>query len=230
MSRLLTVGNPPIEVKLRRSARARRFLLRISQSDGTVTLTLPTNTPETQGIAFLWEKEEWLRRHLKTASSPVKVGIGTQIPFRGELMPIITGSGKSITVTPKGISVPENVLRINVRLKSFLKVSARDQLVPATDRFANLLGYPVKRITMRDTKSRWGSCTSQGHIMYSWRLIMAPPEVLEYVAAHEVAHLKEMNHSKAFWNIVKYLYPEFKLCQDWLKAHGNKLHRYDFDD
>ncbi|MGR3469034.1 MAG: M48 family metallopeptidase, partial [Shimia sp.] len=115
------------------------------------------------------------------------------------------------------------------RLQAWLKVQARDRLAAASDHYAGLLGRPYTRLTLRDTRSRWGSCTADAGLMYSWRLILAPSEVLRYVAAHEVANLKEMNHSPAFWAIVAQLYPGHESPRRWLREHGAELHRYRFD-
>jgi predicted metal-dependent hydrolase len=97
-------------------------------------------------------------------------------------------------------------------------------LVQASDHYAAKIGRRVTRVTLRDTRSRWGSCTAEGALMYSWRLIMAPPEVLRYVAAHEVAHLVEMNHSNRFWAVVEGLYPGWQTQRAWLRSHGGALH------
>ncbi|MGB5557542.1 MAG: M48 family metallopeptidase, partial [Paracoccaceae bacterium] len=116
------------------------------------------------------------------------------------------------------------------RIRAFLKLAARDRLNVAVDRYADLAGRRVSNITLRDTRSRWGSCTSDGRLMFSWRLIMAPPRVLDYVAAHEVAHLVEMNHSPAYWAVVRRIYPDYEVQRRWLRAHGQKLHAVRFDD
>ena len=108
------------------------------------------------------------------------------------------------------------------------KGGARDRLAGACDDYAALLGKPYARITLRDTRSRWGSCTSDGRLMFSWRLIMTPPEVLDYVAAHEVAHLAQMNHSPAFWAEVTRIYGDYQAPRQWLRDHGGGLHRYRF--
>ena len=94
--------------------------------------------------------------------------------------------------------------------------------------YAARLGKGYTRLTLRDTRSRWGSCTSDGGLMFSWRLIMAPPSVLDYVAAHEVAHLAQMNHSPAFWAEVTRIYGDFDPPRQWLRTHGADLHRYQF--
>jgi predicted metal-dependent hydrolase len=105
---------------------------------------------------------------------------------------------------------------------------ARDRLVAASEHYADLLGRPFGKVSLRDTRSRWGSCTSEGNLMYSWRLILAPVDVLNYVAAHEVSHLAEMNHSQAFWSEVERLMPGYAAPRKWLKQHGAELHRFQF--
>ncbi|MDG1999702.1 MAG: M48 family metallopeptidase, partial [Amylibacter sp.] len=97
-----------------------------------------------------------------------------------------------------------------------------------SESYAKMVGRSFSRITIRDTRSRWGSCTSDGNLMYSWRLIMAPPSVQAYVAAHEVCHLVEMNHSDAFWRQVAAIYPNYKKQREWLRHQGSHLHRYQF--
>ena len=113
-------------------------------------------------------------------------------------------------------------------LARLLKARARLSLAEATVGYATALGRPHGRITLRDPRGRWGSCSARGDVMYSWRLIMAPPVVLDYVAAHEVAHLAEMNHSPAFWAVVARLMPDFATPREWLRAHGSGLQRSDF--
>ena len=103
-------------------------------------------------------------------------------------------------------------------------------LAEAADRHSAALGRPHAGIVLRDTRSRWGSCTSEGNLMFSWRLIMAPPRILQYVAAHEVAHLAEMNHSPDFWAVVERLFPDYGVCRRWLRENGDHLHRVRFDD
>jgi len=115
-------------------------------------------------------------------------------------------------------------------VQGYMKVLARARLASAADRYAEALGRGYRSLSLRDTRSRWGSCTADGGLMFSWRLMMAPPEVLDYVAAHEVAHLAEMNHSPAFWAVVARLYGDHRRERAWLRAHGGLLQRYDFSD
>ncbi len=112
------------------------------------------------------------------------------------------------------------------RLHDFLKREARRDLTEASRRYAAALDVSIGRITLRDTASRWGSCSSSGALSYSWRLIFAPPFVLDYLAAHEIAHRREMNHGPRFWKAVDMLYPDRERAERWLKVHGPELHRY----
>jgi predicted metal-dependent hydrolase len=114
-------------------------------------------------------------------------------------------------------------------VKDFLKREARRDLALSVRRYAEVLGVKFTRISVRDQSSRWGSCTSDGVLSFSWRLILAPPFVLDYLAAHEVAHLVEMNHSARFWRVVARICPETDRAKAWLHAHGNELHRYGAD-
>ncbi len=230
MGQFTLPGNPPIAVTLRRSAQARRLSLRLSQLDGRVTLTLPRRLPEAEAIGFLREKEGWLRGHLEQRGADVWIAAGARLPIGGELRRIVPGQGRSLRLGDGVIEVPGPEERFAARLLGWLKAEARNRLAEASDRHSAALGLPYSRLTLRDTRSRWGSCTADGGLMYSWRLVMAPPEVLDYVAAHEVAHLAQMNHSPAFWAVVEQLYGDWRPARRWLQVEGASLHRYRFGD
>lgn len=223
-------GFPPVEVALRRSARARRFSLRVSRLDGRVTLSLPLAAREAEALSFLRAQEGWLRAALSRMPSPASVGIGSVLPVEGRLLTLISGAGRSPRVIDDSLVLPGDPERAAVRAASFLKVLARDRLVAACDLHAGRLGQAFSKVSLRDTRSRWGSCTSNGSLMFSWRLIMAPPAVLDYVAAHEVAHLVQMNHSPAFWAVVARLCPGYSKHRTWLRSEGQVLHGYRFGD
>ncbi|WP_323769758.1 SprT family zinc-dependent metalloprotease [Antarctobacter sp.] len=229
MGQITLAGNPLIAVQLRRSARARRLSLRVSRLDGRVTLTLPNAVPEAEGVAFLRAKEDWLRGQLADVSGPVMVGPGARLPIEGVPHEIRSGTGRTVRQEAGLLLVPGPEQQAAARLKGWLRTRARDRLSEASDRYAARLGRGYSRLTLRDTRSRWGSCTHDGGLMYSWRLILGHPEVLDYVAAHEVAHLAHMNHSAAFWRQVEALYGDWRAPRKWLKDHGTELHRYRFD-
>jgi len=228
MSDVFLPGDPPIPLILRRSGRAKRISLRISQLDGRVTLTMPTRLAEHEALSFARSKAPWIRKHLAARGVDITVGLGAEIPLGGQMLPVTTGAGRKVQIKSDAIAVPGPPERVGKKLQAYLKEVARDRLAGACDDYAARLGRPYTRLTMRDTRSRWGSCTSDGGLMFSWRLIMSPPEVLDYVAAHEVAHLAQMNHSAAFWAEVERIYGPYKAPRSWLRQHGNDLHRYQF--
>lgn len=228
MSDHILRGDPPIPLLLRRSGQARRISLRISQLDGRVTLTLPKRCPEAEALDFAAQKEAWIRKHLQARTPDEAVGLGASIPFQGQMVRIESGQGRRVHLSEDALVVPGAPDRVAARLSGFLKQTARARLAAASDHYAAALGRPYERLSIRDTRSRWGSCSSTGGLMYSWRLIMAPAEVLDYVAAHEVAHLQEMNHSPAFWDVVQHLYGDYKDARGWLRREGSDLHRFRF--
>lgn len=223
-------GDPPLDVILRRSARARRYSLRISQLDGRVTLTVPAGASVAEGLTFLRQREDWIRGHLARRPEDQPVRVGATVSFRGQALPVVEGAGRIARLTGDALAVPGPAGRVPAQVMAFLKSRARDELATAADRHAAALGRPYGRISLRDTRSRWGSCSSRGDLMFSWRLIMAPPQVLDYVAAHEVAHLAQMNHSPAFWAVVGRLMPGYDAPRAWLRANGAALHRVRFSD
>jgi predicted metal-dependent hydrolase len=229
MSVLILDGNPPGEVVLRRSARARRLSLRISRLDGRATLTLPHQVPEREGMAFVRERESWLRKHIAQVEPEVRIRIGGTVSFEGAEVQLVAGDVKRARLVDGALMLPDDPNMAGKRVAAFLKLRARDALADASDRYSRAVGKSYGRISLRDTRSRWGSCSSAGDLMYSWRLVMAPPQVLEYVAAHEVAHLQHMDHSDRFWGVVDRLFPNHKACRKWLRDNGGSLHRVRFD-
>ena len=223
-------GTPDVPILLRRSGRARRISLRISQLDGRVTLTLPNGVPESEAFSFARQKESWIRSHLERREDDVPVALGNEIPVQGVIHRVVQGQGRRVVMEDGMIMVPGPVERIGARLKGHFKQMARVRLVGASDEYATRLGKSYDRISIRDTRSRWGSCSSNGTLMYSWRLIMAPDAVLDYVAALEVAHLAEMNNSPAYWAGVERIFGDYRPARRWLKNEGNMLHRFKFGD
>ncbi len=227
MSRISLEGNPPIDVALRVSARARRLSLRVSAMDGRVTLTMPALAPRAAGLQFLREREEWLRGHLARIAPVVAVAPGMSLPVEGQMVTVEAGPNRRLICRPDAFVLPQGADA--TRIEAHLRLVARDRLAAACDRHAATLGTHWRKLTLRDPRSRWGSCTSAGDLMFSWRLIMAPPAVLDYVAAHEVAHRLHMDHSPRFWSVVERVVPDYQRYRQWLRSHGNTLHSYSFD-
>lgn len=223
-------GSPPVEIMLKRSARARRFSLRVSRLDGRVTLSLPARAREAEAMAFARAQEGWLRETLAGMPSREGVGIGSLLPVEGRLLRLAPGAGRAVRVEGESLLIPGDPAQAGARAGAFLKALARERLVAASDRHAAQIGRKVTQVTLRDTRSRWGSCAVDGALMYSWRLVMTPPAVLDYVAAHEVAHMLEMNHSRRFWAVVERLYPGWQAQRKWLHTEGQTLHAFRFGD
>jgi hypothetical protein len=221
-------GDPPIDVYLRRSARAKRLSLRVGRTDGRVTLSLPRRASLREARAFAHQQAEWIRHHVMAAPTAQRPLIGGTLPVLGEVLPIVVGNTRVARLMPDAILVPDDADKVGPRVKTLLRTLAQSHLTEACARYASTLGRDHGRLSFRDTRSRWGSCTSRGDLMFSWRLVMAPWEVLDYVAAHEVAHLVHMDHSPQFWGQVEDLLPRYQPYRAWLKAHGAGLHAWDF--
>lgn len=228
MTQIIQLGQPPIDVIVKRSARARRISLRVSAVDGRVSLTMPKRGVMAEAQGFLHEKEPWIRKHLEQQPELTVMRPDAMLPIEGAPRKIVETATKQVRLHPHWVEVPYGADKMTSRLGAFLKLMARDRLAEASMRYAAQMGRSFGKITLRDTRSRWGSCTSEGNLMYSWRLILAPPEVLDYVAAHEVAHLVEMNHSPAFWAQVERVMPGYQSHRKWLRDNGGGLHRYQF--
>ena len=191
-------------------------------------MTMPLRAKLGEAEEFAIRKEHWLREKLAERPVPTRLDIGATIPIDGIPREIIAGTGRTCRLDASTIAVPGTNDRIPARLKVFLKDRARAKFLAASTAYAGQVGREFTKITLRDTRSRWGSCTATGNLMYSWRLIMAPSDVLEYVAAHEVSHLVELNHSPAFWGLVQQIYGDHAAQRKWLRNHGAKLHAMNF--
>ncbi|MCC5971680.1 MAG: M48 family metallopeptidase [Pararhodobacter sp.] len=220
-------GEPPLVVHWRRSAQARRISLRVSGLDGRITLTLPRRAASRHGHDFLNERADWLRNALAALPQRCVVTHGAVIPLEGAALTITPAAVRSPRAVGDCLLVPASV-QPGPRVQAYLKLRARQRIDERVRHHTGLLGSPAGRISLRDPRSRWGSCSSAGDLMFSWRLIMAPPEVLDYVVAHEVAHLVQMNHSPAFWDEVAQLMPGYQAHRGWLRSHGSDLHRFRF--
>ena len=219
-------GESSVEIRLRRSSRARRLSLRVSSLDGRVTMTVPSRLPIAEAVAFVDDRRDWILEAQAASRASVRVAPGIDLPVEGRPRRIVQASVRAPALDTGTLTVPA---RAPARAAAaFLKCLARDRLASACDRHAAALGTTYGKIVLRDTRSRWGSCSQDGRLMFSWRLAMAPPEVLDYVAAHEVAHLRHMNHSGAFWDEVTRLYGDWRAPRRWLRDHGSELHRYRF--
>lgn len=228
MAEAIRIGDPAIEIRLRRHPRARRMVLRVGQHAGAATLTLPPSVSLGRARAFALDQEGWLRSRIADAPRRVAVREGLSLPFRGGALALYVSTGRRAILADGALHVPGPEAALPARVAAFLGEAARQRCLAAAEAHAGRLGRRIGRLTMRDTRGRWGSCTAAGDLMFSWRLILAPDGVLDYVAAHEVAHLVEMNHSPRFWAVVAQLRPDFAEPRDWLRRNGPSLMAYDF--
>jgi len=223
-------------VRLRRHHQARRYTLRIHAANREVVLTMPPRGSVKQAKEFAQRYGAWIAARLRRLPDTVPFVHGTLLPLRGVDHRIEHRKGTRGTVWVEThtdsplLCVAGGAPHVPRRVRDYLKREARRDLEVASRAAAQALEVDIRRVSVRDQSSRWGSCSSTGVLSYSWRLILAPPFVLEYLAAHEVAHLIEMNHSQRFWRLVERICPEMGRAKVWLDAHGAGLHRYGADE
>lgn len=225
-------------VAVRRVRGARRFTLRVRAATRDVVLTIPVRGSHAAAREFARRHAAWIGVRLKRLPQPIPFAPDAIIPLRGLEHRIIHRPGQRGTVwietnpaaegadSPSCLCVAGGRLHVERRVTDYLKQEARRDLEAAVKRHAAGVGLPARRVTIRDTTSRWGSCSAKGSLNFSWRLIMAPAFVLDYLAAHEVAHLVHMNHSAKFWALTCKLTPQTERAETWLKLHGSGLHRF----
>ncbi|MEL6372577.1 MAG: SprT family zinc-dependent metalloprotease [Pseudomonadota bacterium] len=228
----------PVEV--RRHPAARRLSLRISRTRRAVIVTMPPRCRREEATAFLEDHLDWVRERLAGLPAPIPFDDGAVFPLRGDLHQVhftgtcrrASGHGVVRAVAPANegalplLEVYGQSEHRPRRLRDWLVSQAKLDLDERVTWHARNLGVRPKRITVRDQTTRWGSCSSSGALSFSWRLILAPPLVLDYVAAHEVAHLEEMNHGPRFWQLVELTMPRLEEAKHWLCHEGLDLHRY----
>jgi predicted metal-dependent hydrolase len=222
-------------VRVRRHKQARRYTLRILAASREVVLTMPTRGSVKHAKEFAQKHSAWITSRLRRLPGAVPFDHGAFLPLRGREHRIDhrPGARGAVWIETHGgehlLCVAGEKPHLSRRVHDYLKREANRDLQAASQLAAQGLGIEFKRVSVRDQSSRWGSCSSSGMLSYSWRLVMAPPFVLEYLAAHEVAHLIEMNHSRRFWRLVESICPHMGRAKAWLDAHGADLHRYGLD-
>ncbi|HST93623.1 MAG TPA: SprT family zinc-dependent metalloprotease [Microvirga sp.] len=220
-------------VALKRRPTAKRITLRVSNATAEVVLTIPERTDVGLAQKFADSHGGWIATRLAKVPKRVLFQPGSLVPLRGVPHRVVHWSTvrgtTQATRDAEGepiIAVTGDIAHVTRRVQDYLEAEARRDFAAAVKRHTAALGVAAKRITVRDTKSRWGSCSATGALSFSWRLIMAPPFVLDYLAAHEVAHLRELNHSHRFWKLTHQLCPRTDEAERWLKAYGSALHRF----
>ncbi len=223
-------------VQIKRVAAARRLTLRVRAATRDVLLTMPPRGSTARAKVFVERHADWIAARLARLPASTPFWAGALVPLRGIAHEIVHEPGARGTVwiepgegdvgRPPRLHVSGATPFVARRVQDYLIRQARVDLAAAVARHTARLGVKASRVTLRDTTTRWGSCSSAGALNFSWRLVMAPPLVLDYLAAHEVAHLVHMNHSDAFWSLAEGLVPDYRRAEAWLKAHGTGLMRY----
>ena len=225
---LLINGQNEVPLKIRRNPLARRILLHVGKYDGLVEIVLPPGATENDGISFANMQTDWVSKQLSQVRTGIPFVDGATVPLLGQDVTIRRMQNCSALPLLKGaeLIVGGGADTLSGRVRRWLQDRALKETKPRVFALANKIHCIPGRITLRDTKSRWGSCSRSGNLNFSWRIVMAPEPVLNYVVAHEVAHLKEHNHSKAFWVLVEKLCIEPGKAKTWLRTNGTNLHCY----
>ncbi|MBI3708782.1 MAG: M48 family metallopeptidase [Proteobacteria bacterium] len=224
----LEVDGRRVPLVVRRSRRARRLYLRVETADANVVLVLPRGVGLNEGLGFARERTAWVAERLAAIPPLVPFADGVALPLLGATATIrhcpeahgpVQRIGADIVVAGRS----EHVAR---RVRDWLKAEARRELGRRSHAVAARLGRSIDSVRLGDPKSRWGSCSAAGGLSFSWRLILAPPQVIDYVVAHEVAHLAELNHGRRFWRLLRDLIGDTDEPRAWLRVNGAGLLRY----
>lgn len=238
MAQIATPGLSELgaDFEVRRHPAARRLTLRVSRTRRAVIVTLPMKCDQVEAGSFLSRNLEWIKERLGTIPDAVPFEHGSVIPLRGKPHQVVftneRGDGGPVShAAPAGgdcarLLVGGQQQHAPRRLTDWLFDQAHRDLDKAVIFHAARLGVSARKIVVRDQSSRWGSCSTTGTLSFSWRLILAPPLILDYVAAHEVAHLAEMNHGPRFWALVRKTMPQLNEAKHWLQIYGMDLHKY----
>lgn len=224
------LGGEIIMLRIKHNPRARRMILRVDHVSHDVVVTCPTKRSMAEALPFAMGEREWIAGKVAALPGRKPFRHGAVIPYRGTPTTLCHCPEKR-----RGVWHDPETGTINVsgdkdfmgrRTEDFLKRQAKEELTAAVRRHTLALGLALPKVTVRDTTSRWGSCSSSGALNFSWRLILAPPEILNYVAAHECAHLVHHNHSRAFWAQVEALDPDYEDHEAWITHSGADLFAY----
>lgn len=226
-SHFLHINGEEIPIVVRRHPSSRRMVIRYQPLQNFIALTLPRYVAIRQGLDFVSSKYDWILRQRESHPPVIAFADGCCIPVQGVSHTLRYVGGRGVVQVQAGElwvhGAPEFMAR---RVEAWLKERARQEITQLAHEKAAQLGTRISRITLRDNSSCWGSCTSGGRLSFSWRLILAEPEILNYVVCHEVAHLLEHNHSQRFWRLVESLCPHWRASREWLKQHGKLLYAY----
>ena len=215
-------------LKVVKSPRAKRLTLRINQKERLPILTIPNRCSAKRAIDFVMGYKDWIEQSLNKIPQTQKFQDGSKITFFGKELTICHAPQQRGSKEENGcLYISGQSEFLHRRVKDYLKRQARKELWTRSKALADKLGCPLKDVTIKDTKSRWGSCSSLHNINYNWRIALAPETAINYLVAHEVSHLLHQDHSHSFWKCVVELYPQAEAGKDWLHRHGKELYTYE---
>ena len=235
----IEIAGGQLPLTVRQNPRAKRMIMRIAPGGGGLVVTVPRGMPNRKVREFLDRHRGWVEERVSRAPGRVAIAPGAVIPVRGvptllthrggrqvtQLEPLPGGAGDAhVSNAPQQLLVGGTPEHFSRRVFDYLRKEARRDLEAAVKSHAATVGLEPRAITIKDTTSRWGSCSSDRRLAFSWRIVMAPPHVLDYLAAHEVAHFREMNHGPKFWALCRKLCPDMEAGKVWLKRNGSGLH------
>lgn len=216
------------DIKVVQSASSKRLTLRIDAQERMPVLSVPKYCSQRRAIAFVNENLDWIYESLQKLPPIKEFTDGENISLFGQNIIL-----RHINQLRGGVYLENGILYVcgdsqfmHRRVKDYIKKQAAQKFLQLSTQFAQQLGYQIHSVCIKDTKSRWGSCSTLRNINYSWRIALAPSFVIEYLMAHEVAHLKHPDHSDEFWHCVAELYPRWQQGRDWLQKNGKSLYLY----
>lgn len=224
----VVLGGKQVPLEVVRRKGAVNLTLRFEPASDSVRLVMPYRVPLSEGLDFIESRHDWLLSHMNRLPPRIVFEDGVWVPLLGELHQVrhAPQARRGVWIENGEIHVSGTSEHFARRLSDFLKERARHEIARIAREKAGSVNARVGRLSLKDTKGRWGSCTPYGDLSFSWRLVLAPPFVLDYVVAHEVAHIKELNHGPRFWRLVAALTPHMAEAKTWLRRHGAGLHRY----
>lgn len=224
---IIEIDGREIPLRIKRHARARHLTLRINDKGNGAQITIPKRASIAEALNMAFDKADWILRGLKEHPARIAFVAGATVPVLGDDY-ILRAQPDGLGVQASGfeIIVAGKAEHFSRRVSDWLKKKARREITRRVMEKAQLIGCEAGRISIRDTRTRWGSCGPTGNLNFSWRLVLAPVFVLDYLVAHEVAHLRHRDHGEQFWKLTQSLSDDMASAHEWMDRHAPELYRY----
>jgi predicted metal-dependent hydrolase len=218
---------PPPVIEFVRVRRARRYILRV-RPDGTLRVTVPTGGSRREAEQFVRKHQRWIRRErdrVRSQHAPREWSNGSEILLRGEVVRISLERRVDDVVASFGerTIIISPAAAVRAAIEADLKELAKQEIVSRLGELAAQHGIQPGAVSVRNQRSRWGSCARNGNIALNFRLVQMPPHIRDYVLLHELMHVRQQNHSRRFWKLVESVCPEFRAAERWLRTTGKTL-------